>query len=290
MDFNRYLMSIRREFKKKENQNKAPLVSQEVVKIGDFEFSKFSEHKGDSGELLLATRKSNHKDQYLIKHAFTDCACNEFIYTKLTLAMGYPMPEAVLFQPTSEEELSRFETEYIIGERLLNVINAQPSYNEIRELANNWSDYFAFYALYGMMNEGDGVDLLLADDNLIYRIDTTDAFPVSCYQLDIAAVDQVISGTNLYHATKAKMLSSNFQNVLNWSACDWLLEQCLELDSRCKPYFMEPFARIQEVREDYIDNFLNTLCYFYPDFIGEYFKHYFSALKKQAAAYWQKKR
>ena len=44
------------------------------------------------------------------------------------------------------------------------------------------------------------------------------------------------------------------------------------------------------VGDDYIDDFLNTLCYFYPDFIGDYFKRYISALQKQCAEYWKEKR
>ena len=54
--------------------------------------------------------------------------------------------------------------------------------------------------------------------------------------------------------------------------------------------FLRRFVRIQEIRQDYIDNFLNTLCYFYPDFIGEYFKCYISALQKQCADYLKGKR
>ena len=284
------LMTMRVEFKKRENQNKPSLISPDVVQVRDYDFSVFSEREGDSGKLLLATQKSNSANQYLVKHAYTNCACNEFIYTKLALAMGYAMPKAVLFQASSSEGLSHFETEYVIGEQLLNVVNEQPSYEEIRNSADNWSDYFAFYALYEMTGEGDDVELLLADDNLIYRVDTTGAFPIGNFQLDLAAVDQNIAGVNPYQMTKEQLLSSDFSNVLNCFACDCMLKKCLEIDSKCKAYYLEPFARIQEVREDYIDDFLNTLCYFYPDYIGEYFKRYLSALKKDAAAYWKEKR
>ncbi len=64
----------------------------------------------------------------------------------------------------------------------------------------------------------------------------------------------------------------DLSNVLNISMCDWQLNKCAELDkeSYIKP-FLEPFSRIQEIRNDYIEDFLNTLCYFYPDYIGEFF-------------------
>lgn len=36
-------------------------------------------------------------EKYLAKHAFADCAANEFVYIKLAQAMGFKMPDAVLF-------------------------------------------------------------------------------------------------------------------------------------------------------------------------------------------------
>ena len=53
---------------------------------------------------------------------------------------------------------------------------------------------------------------------------------------------------------------------------------------------METFSLIQEIRPDYIDGFLNTLCYIYPDFIGDYFKRFITALQKQSATFLKEKR
>jgi len=286
----KFMMELRMESKARENRGKPPLTSPDVVQTGDFVFSQSLEHHGDSGKLLLAKRNADRKDRYLVKHAYTDCACNEFVYTKLAQAMGYSMPDAVLFQLSPGEKRPYFKTEYIIGERYLNVADPSPSYDKVRECAKNWTQFFAFYGLYHITGEGDGVELLLADDDLIYRVDTTDAFPLSNYQLDAAGIDQEFSGINPQAEFKKLLLEKDLSHVLNVSVCDRFLERCAEIDRDSRPYFLEPFARMQEVRGDYIDDFLNTLCYFYPDFIGDFFKRYLSALQAQCSAYLKAKR
>lgn len=177
----KFMMNLRMESKERENRNKPPVSSPDVVRTADFIFSPFGspEQEGDSGALLLARRKTNRKEQYVIKHAYTDCACNEFVYTKLAQAMGYTMPAALLFQLSSGEKRRCFKTEYIIGLRHLDLEIESPSYTEIREKAVNWKEYFSFLGMYVMFSESDSFETPLAKDGMIYRIDTTDAFPVS---------------------------------------------------------------------------------------------------------------
>ena len=279
---------LRMETKKRENRHKPPLMSPDVVGTADFIFSKIPNHNGDSGELLLARRKTDAKDRYLVKHAFTDCACNEFVYTKLALAMEYSMPNAVLFQLSPGEKQPYFQTEYIIGEQYLVLLDPTPDFHTIREQAENWKQYFAFYGLYSLTGESDGLELLLANNHQIYRVDTTDAFPISCFQLDIAGIDRNIDGPS--HKLKQLLLSCDLSSVFDTLLCDSTLEYCLKKDADSRPLFLEPFARIREIPGDYIDDFLNTLCYFYPDFIGDYFKRYLSALQDQCAIYWRERR
>lgn len=80
-------------------------------KTTDFVFSAPFEREGDSGKLLLAKRKTNRSDRFLVKHAFTDCACNEYVYTKLAQAMGYKMPDVVLFPLPDTEKRNSFKKE-----------------------------------------------------------------------------------------------------------------------------------------------------------------------------------
>lgn len=282
------LRQIRLADKALENSVKPVLSSFDVVQTADFTFSPLctSVGPGDSGNLLLAKRKADRREQYLVKHAYTDCACNEFVYTKLAQSMGYHMPNAVLFQLSPSENRRCFQTEYIIGTRYLNLVNPFPSFQKIREQAHNWREYFSFAALYVITNEMDGLETPLADDGYIYRVDTTDAFPISNYQLDFAGVNQELNGVNFKQAIRSQLISSNFDQMLCTRSCDEWLKKCMELGgSEGRAAFLEPFARIQEIRIEYIDDFLNTLCYFYPDYIGEYFKLYFSAIRQQTAAY-----
>lgn len=288
----KYMMRLRMESKERENQSKPPISSPDAVQTADFVFSQFNPlgRIGDSGPLLLAKRKTNRKEQYVIKHACTDCACNEFVYAKPARAMGCTVPDTVLFQLSEGEKRKYFKTEYIIGSQYLDLEIESPTYTEIREKATNWSEYFSFLGMYAMFFESDSFETPLAKNGLIYRIDTTDAFPISTWQLDDAGINFSFEGKNPYDIRKKQLLSSDFSTALNTSWCDLYLENCLKKDADSRPYFLEPFARIQEISNDYVDDFLNTLCYFYPDFIGDYFKRYISALQKQCAEYWKEKR
>lgn len=189
-DLENFMKHLRMESKIEENRRKSPIVSPDIVQTADFIFSKELTHNGDSGKLLLAKKKTNRLERYLVKHAYTDCACNEYVYIKLAQAMDYCMPDAVLFELSNNEKRPYFKTEYIIGLRYLNVLKAFPSYEEIRSQATNWTHYFSFYGLYGMTGEDDGIELLLAEDNKIYRVDTTDAFPINNHHLYTAGINR----------------------------------------------------------------------------------------------------
>lgn len=132
-------------YKEKENANKPPLISNDVLETADFTFTKFMiEREGDSGQLLLAKRKTDRSEQYLVKHAFTDCAANEFVYTKLVQAMGYHMPDAKLFRLSSGEKRPYFKTECIIGERFLSLIDDDPSLRRFRIRLQTGKTFSAF--------------------------------------------------------------------------------------------------------------------------------------------------
>ena len=276
----------RMEYKRMENLGKPPLFADDVVKTTDFVFSAPFAREGDSGKLLLAKRKTNRSDRFLVKHAFTDCACNAYVYTKLAQAMGYKMPDVVLFQLSDTEKRNNFQTEYIIGARYLNITDPSPSYAVIRECAKNWEEYFCFCGLYAMTGESDGMETPLADDGFLYRVDTTDAFPISCDDLDFAGVYQEVKGYAPNEVIKKTLESRDFSNVVSSDRCDFYLDIGKKEDAQvCEPLFLDPFRRIQEISDAYIDEFLNTLCYFYPDYIGDFFQRYIAALKQQSAEY-----
>lgn len=284
---NNMMKNDRLAYKAKENASKPPLVSADVLETSDFTFAKFMiDRVGDSGQLLLAKRKTDRSEQYLVKHAFTDCATNEFVYTKLAQTMGYHMPDAKLFRLSSGEKRSYFKTEYIIGEQFLSLIDDDPSFETIQNQASNWQDIFGFYAMENMFSEGDGIEVVLAADGLLYRIDTTSSFAVSNWDLDYAGIDIECQGKNINDAVRGRLLSRTFDASLHANSFDWHLKYYKEhYGDVCVEPYLQPFMRVQQISNEYIDRILNTLCYFYPDYLGDYYKKYISALQKAAAEF-----
>ncbi|MBA1336649.1 MAG: hypothetical protein HPY66_3084 [Firmicutes bacterium] len=204
----------RMEDKEKENRIKPPLASPDVLQTKDFVFSSIKplDRIGDSGVLLLAKLETDRTKRYLVKHAFCDCAANEFVYTKLAQAMDVKMPEAKLFQISDGEKRNYFKTEYILATRFLDLIDENPSYQIIREQALNWQDYFRYRAMYDMFIEGDSFEVLLASDRCIYRVDTTDAFPYHDHTLAMAGINIVIGSHNVKETIKQEMLSRSYDS------------------------------------------------------------------------------
>ena len=279
------MRDLRLKDKAVENSTKPPLISNDVRETRDFVFSPIMPNNriGDSGSLLLAKKKNNRMNQYLIKHAFCDCAVNEFVYTKLALAMGLKMPEAVLFRISDGEKRKYFGTEYILGTQYLNLAIENPTYDEIREQAINWQDWFRFLALYEMFTECDSFETPLASDGHIYRVDTSAAFPTSELFLSLAGLNVEREGQNVKESMKQRMLSHPFEKCWDYFNLDEAVEKyTIRYGIECAELYLEPFSLIQGISDDYIDEFLNTLCYFYPDFIGDYFKQFISALQNKA--------
>jgi len=290
---NKMMQKLRVEEKSRENMGKPYLSSPDVVYTGDFVFSPIKplDRVGDSGSLLLAKRKNNRYERYLVKHEYCDCALNEFIYSKLAKAMGYKMPDMVLFSISPEEKRKYFATEYIIGAEYLDIVNHSPSYDEIREQAANWKDYFSFWALYWMTGESDTFETPLVSDGFIYRVDTTDAFPISNITLCMAGINVEFDGVVPKTYWKERLLNFTFDHLWNVKIFDSRIDEYTqEYGKECVELLLEPFERIQDISAGYIDDFCNTLCYFYPDFIGDFFKKYLEALQTFSKGYIKTKR
>ena len=271
-----------------ENSPKLPLISKEVIQTADYIFSSIKplDRIGDSGSLLLAKCKSDRNLCYFVKHAYADCAANEFVYTKLAQAMGTKMPDAVLFQISDGEKRRYFQTEYIIGLKYLDITIEAPTYSQIREQADNWQDFFRFRAMYDMFLESDSFETPLVSDGFIYRVDTTDAFPLCDLHLSQAGLNIVVNGNNVKEIVQKYVESIEYNQLWKYTKFENTMNQLAEnCGKEGNTYFSEPFNRIQEVSNDYIDDFLNTLCYIYPDFIGDYFKSFIAALQKKSREY-----
>lgn len=155
---NNKMKDLRMLNKHAENKNKPPINSPDILSTTDYNFSKKHgiDRVGDSGNLLLAYNKKNRSEKYIVKHYFSDCACNEFVYSKLGNAMGIKVPYVKLFSISSGEKRRYFNTEYIAGIEYLNIVKECVSFDFI--LSNevlNWQDFFKYKALYSLFTESD---------------------------------------------------------------------------------------------------------------------------------------
>ncbi len=277
---------LRLEAKALENAGKPMLDSADVRETKDFVFSRFQpfEKIGESGPLFIAKQKENRCQRYLIKHYYADSAANEFVYTKLAQAMDLKMPNAVLFHISEGEKRKYWHIEYVLGTDFLDLVVENPGYQLIREKAKNWEDYFRFMAMYRMCNESDTFETPLASDECIYRVDTTASFILKEAMLANAGVTQRIGDS--IPAERVKEYINWYKDFWRFPSFQIDLESCIgKYGKECKRPYIETFGRLLGVRDDYIDEFLNTLCYFYPDYIGDYFKEYIRALKAESEGF-----
>lgn len=168
----------------------------------------------------------------------------------------------------------------------LNLTLLDPTFQQIREQAYNRKDYFHFLAMYSMCVEYDSFEILIADDHYLYRVDTTTFFLLSNAMLDQAGINEQIGD----YIPKA-VLQKHVEHIAyerSWQdhVFHKQLEKLIQIHGEdCRQPYLETFSLIQGIPADYIDNFLNTLCYFYPDFIGDYFKRFITALQKESAVF-----
>lgn len=135
----------------------------------------------------------------------------------------------------------------------------------------------------------DKLEVYLADDGQIYRIDTTDVFPLHYRHYDDSGAAMAYYFHQRDNAVSPYLNISLFP-VFRTEQCDRELEEIEQLHPEGRTYYLEPFAKVQEVSSEYIDNFLNVLCYIYPDCVGDFFTQYLKVLKQQCYEYWKEKR
>ena len=126
----------------------------------------------------------------------------------------------------------------------------------------------------------------LASDGYLYRVDTTSSFIICEHDLFSAGLNIEYDGMNIKEETRKYIL--NKEQFISWTddRFDYAIQKCiLPHGKEYIAYYLEPFKYIQEIDAHYIDDILNTLCYFYPDFIGDYYKKFISKLQKRSLEY-----
>lgn len=306
-----FLSDLRMLNKQYENQEKAVILAEEIVNSKDYIFSKKHgiERLGDSGDLLLSFSKKNRSERYIIKHYYTDCACNEFMYCKIGELLDIKFPKVRLFILDENEKRKYFKTEYIIGIEYLNIISEGVNFDYIEqhEILND-TDFFKFRTLYSLFSESDSFEVVHASDNYIYKIDNTDSFSISEQLTASMGVIELIGKYGKITNDEDRFLIETFlertlsEKDITESYRTFILERvdhmaqsvhCINFEygfnhvkekygKEYIQYYLQPLKDIQEISNDDINNIINTLCIIYPDFIGEYYKKYIEIAKKKA--------
>lgn len=90
--------------------------------VEDFTFESFKQEREDagfSGDLLLATKKTNPDVRYIIMHTNISDPANEFIYYKIATTIEAVMPEVKLFDSSDNMDDTKFESLFICGSRFI---------------------------------------------------------------------------------------------------------------------------------------------------------------------------
>ena len=268
-----------RELKEIERKNKSIPISDDILYISNFTLKKFSD-SGDSGNLYLATNKYNNNEKYILKHEYYDCACNEYMYSKIGNKMGINLPPVKLFVLDNKE--NKFKSDFVCGIKYLE--NCQHvSFNYIeknKDSINNWQDYFKMLCLETLFDESDGIEVVKYN-NLIYRLDTTAAFTISNIDIHSLAYDYNNNGINIREFANKSILNSAKRNtdsrINRWeSNINFFLKK---FDNKYLNYYLETYQLLENISDKDIEDWTNILTFFYSNIIGEYFKIYFSNLK-----------
>ena len=144
-----------------------------LLKVKDFSFEKFRDG-GDSGHMYLATRKKDGK-KYVVKHWYSDCACNEFVYFSVAKALGLRTLDFYLFE--NDVTKKTFFSGYAIAIEYIDADDLA-GFSKQKDRIRNWQDFFSHKALFAAFSEEDSFEFLLNCEDLLYRIDTSASFSI----------------------------------------------------------------------------------------------------------------
>ena len=269
--------------KEKENYEKEIITSDDILYTSDFTIEKYSitNKEGDSGSLFLATNKKDKSDKYILKHEYYDCACNEYMYSKIGNSMGINITPVKLFYV--DDKLKKFKSDFVCGIKYLEGATHIGIKNVLanKDNINNWEDYFRFRGMEKLFLEGDDIEVLLYN-NYIYRIDTTDGFNIGHGDISYLAYDYEYEGINVRDYMEKFLLKKANLNV-NHIVNLWQFDKNFFLkyyDKKYLKYYLEPFYWLDNINEEDIIEWTRILTYIYPDIVGEYYKVFLENLKK----------
>lgn len=268
-----------RTLKKLENKEKKIPSSKDILYMNDFILEEF-ESDGDSGKLYLATNKYNHAEKYILKHEYYDCACNEFMYSKIGNKMGIKIAPVKLFILNDLED--KFKSDFVCGIKYLENCEhiSLKKLEQEKDKIKNWQDYFKMLCLECLFEESDGIEVVKYN-NEIYRLDMTASFKISDFYIHPLAYNYKYNGINIREFATKNIMDGSMQRT-EYRIHRWKSDIKYFTNNYDKKYlkdYMETFELFLNVSEKNIEEWVNILTIIYPNVIGDYFKQYFKNLK-----------
>lgn len=268
------------QLKQKENQKKKiPTPTEDILYSSSFTFDFFSD-SGDSGTLLLATNKKDKHEKYILKHQYYDCACNEFMYSKIGRAMNIEIAPVKLFY--MDDKKKKVKTNFVSATPYYED-GTKNCYNDLikkKDCIHNFFDIYRFMGLYDLLLEGDGVEWILSNKT-IYRIDTTDSFTLSELFIHYLAYDFTYQNIDIKKFANHQILNLAKRNP-EMRIGYWISNMNSfksKYGEENLQHYLFPFYQFTKISEEMIQSWVEILTYFYPDIIGEYYLQFCKNLK-----------
>ena len=252
--------------------------------IGDIE-------EGDSGELLIATNKDNIRKKYLVKHYHVDCACNEYVSSKLAKAVNANYPECKLFDLSECKDSEHFKTEYVVGIEWLDELKC---YAPEKDIVTNPEDYYKYMCLAALFGDFDGFEAMCSNGKL-YKIDNACGFGASLFTLAnisrkkvMPAIRSIMAGQDeelIYEKLLGEIKEESLRIVEN-SIASLPRQLKLELElvgknggTKGEEIYKQTLYDFTQIQQDYIDEILDNLTAIYPEFMREHYQKYIDGAK-----------
>lgn len=250
-----------------------------TLESADFSFSSFGE-LGDSGSLLLGMHSPTGR-QYIVKHAFPECACNEFMYYVIGTFLGDHLPQTYLIHISEKDHRKCFLPRYLVCSRYLTNTRKVSSMNEIKNNPNMLKQWIVSEAIGAMLSEDDGTEYLVADNAELYRIDTVETFCLSMLLIPLLSLNADAAGLNLGMEMMEKQLK-HWRNIKTAYFHEVLSAVNKSVGKDCADVFCEPFRRVLALTDERMKPAYAALKRTYPECLAKYYEAYLHELKAKS--------
>jgi len=204
---------------------------------------------GDSGPLYLATSKSDGSVQYVIKGDLPELACNEFMYHKVASALGLYTQEVKLF--VNDDLKNAAGIRY--------VPNATEYFHKNASIENR-NAYYAFEALYVILNEEDSREFYLDSNNCLFKLDNSASFNLHLSP-EMLKLNELL-GNDIFKGVE----------FLEYDIYEIHRETLIKLhDNEANAPYLETFKHFANLNMNVFDEALEAVGRNYASYVVEYF-------------------